>query len=117
MKYLVNAFSLNMMKELSDVTVTLHIKKLSAEEFCREISTNAITNAIGHASTVNVINTLCGASLSTNRIEVKLQDGDELILFQVRKRLEEGKVLSADEVRQLILSNLVEFLEVKVKMQ
>ncbi|MEM4847421.1 MAG: DUF1874 domain-containing protein [Thermosphaera sp.] len=116
MRYLVNAFSLNMLPSLENTTVTLHIKRTSVEEFCREVK-GEIVNAIGHASTVSVINTMCSTDLLPSRIEVKLEDGDELLIFQLRTRLPEGKVLSVDEVKQLVDQKQVEFLKVKVTIQ
>lgn len=114
-KYLVNAFSLNMLPVLDNITVTLHIRKLTVNEFCEEIANAEIVNAIGHASTVSVINTMCKTDLLPNRIEIKLGNGDELLIFQVRVRLPEGKVLTVDEVKQLLDQKQVELIKVKVE--
>ncbi|MEM0458930.1 MAG: DUF1874 domain-containing protein [Thermofilaceae archaeon] len=116
MKYLVNAFSLNMFQTLDNITVTLHIKRISVEEFCREVK-GEIVNAIGHASTVAVTNTMCNTDLIPNRIEIKLENGDELLIFQLKKRLEEGRILTADEVKKMFQSDQVELLKVKVLVQ
>lgn len=102
-----------MLANISSVTLT--IERLTVEEFCREVSDTAIINSIGHASTANVINMLCNTNLATNRIEVKLQDGDELIIFQLKIRPPEGKVYTTEELMQLINNNLVEFLKVHVR--
>lgn len=115
MKYLTNAFSLNMLPSLDNVVVTLHIEKLNVGEFCSKLIEEGVVNAIGHASTVAVINTLCSTNLAPSRIEVKLENGDELLIFQLRTRLPEGKILSVDEISQLFKAKQVEFLKVKVE--
>ncbi|MEM1724616.1 MAG: DUF1874 domain-containing protein [Candidatus Bathyarchaeia archaeon] len=114
-RYLVNAFSLNMLPEIASVTVTLRIRKLAAEEFCSEV--RDAVNAIGHPTTMSVINALCSTNLAASRIEVRLGDGDELVVFQVKTRLPEGKILSADEIRQMMQSKQVELLKVKVEIK
>ncbi|MEM1694857.1 MAG: DUF1874 domain-containing protein [Ignisphaera sp.] len=110
-KYLANTFSLNMLTNVNSITLT--IERLTIEDFCREIS-DAI-NSIGHASTASVINTLCNTNLTSNRIEIKLHDGDELIVFQLKMRPPEGKVYTTEELIQLLNNNQIEFLKVRVE--
>ncbi|MEM4535319.1 MAG: DUF1874 domain-containing protein [Desulfurococcaceae archaeon] len=111
--YLVNTFSLNMLKELDNVVITLYVKELSVEEFCKELRGNVIS-AIGHASTAAIINTLCGTNLIANRVEVKVNDGDELIIFQLTIRPPEGKVYSIEELKQLLERKQITFIKVRI---
>lgn len=111
--YLVNTFSLNMLKELDNVVITLYVKELSVEEFCKELRGNVIS-AIGHASTAAIINTLCSTNIVPNRVEVKLNDGDELIVFQLMLRPPEGKVYSIEELKQLLDRKQITFIKVRV---
>ncbi len=52
---------------LATTQATVEFGEISKEEFCNAVS-NAI-NAIGHESTVSLINTLCNTNLRLNRIE------------------------------------------------
>ena len=59
---------------LMSIGSTVQFDEISKEEFCNAVS-NAI-NAIGHESTVSLINTLCNTSIKLNRIAIKAKPGD-----------------------------------------
>jgi hypothetical protein len=71
-------------------------------------------NAIGHEGTVKLVNSLLGLDLKVNRANVKLAKNDIAVVVQVKERLEEGKVLNADEIMQLYLANKIQFDLVRV---
>jgi hypothetical protein len=71
-------------------------------------------NSIGHDSTVYLINKLCGTIITKNRIEVKLQKGDRALVVMISQRLEEGKVLSQEEITKMLEEGKVAFYEVKL---
>jgi len=113
--YLVNAFSLNMLKKFpTKVTVD----KISQEEFCMKLEESfedeSFINSIGHDSTVYLINKLCGTIITKNRIEVKLQKGDKALIIQPMQRLEEGKILSDEEITKMLEEGKIAFYEVKL---
>jgi len=58
-------------------------------------------SAVGHESTAKLLSQLLGIEIPVNRIEIKIEYGDKLIVFQLLQRLPEGKVLSEEELRQL----------------
>jgi hypothetical protein len=66
------------------------VKSLLQEDF---------TSAIGHEGTATLMTRLTGVEIPTNRIAVKMQAGDEAIVFRVLTRLPEGKVLSEEELQ------------------
>ncbi|MEM4532091.1 MAG: DUF1874 domain-containing protein [Desulfurococcaceae archaeon] len=113
MKYIVNALSLNMVK-LPPIGVRkfyhFEIKQITVEEFCNEA--REAVNALGHVSTVELINKLCNTSFQINRIEIKLEHEDELLLIQVATRLPEGKVLDIGELEQLLRDGKIKFYRV-----
>ncbi|MEM4619449.1 MAG: DUF1874 domain-containing protein [Desulfurococcaceae archaeon] len=111
-RYLANAFSLSMIKVPS--RVTLDIKELSAREFCIELYREEIVSAVGHQSTVDLVNKLCNTNFTTSRIMIRLEDWDELILVQLLTRLEEGKILSNKELEEMLSKGLIKFLKVTV---
>jgi len=106
-KYLANGFSPAMLEKLPSSVV---IDRLDLLEFCTSIYHNdEIVNAIGHDSTVMLVNVLCKTNFSKNRIEIKLNRGDMLYVVTLKERLPEGKILSDEELRQMYRDGKVEF--------
>jgi hypothetical protein len=95
-----NAFSLNMLKE---ETTVLEIKKISVEEVKKILdSAQNIVSAVGHISTATVLSYLLGREINANRISITLEDSNTiLVVFQLRCRLEEGRILSEKEICEL----------------
>ena len=87
MKYLVNAFSLNM---LSTFPAQLHVDEISLDEARVEL-VRGFTNVVGHADTAAVFASQLGLLVEAARINLSLTKGDELIVGQYRgPRLPEG---------------------------
>jgi hypothetical protein len=94
--YLTNAFSPNMLSLPADVSFT----NVDKNEFC-EVIANGVFNAIGHKGTLDLVNSLCGTSLGLNRVAVRVTVGDLIYIIMLAFRVEEGKVLNTEEVKQL----------------
>jgi len=107
-KYLANGFSPNMISQSSDVS----FEAISSEEFCKNVSDSV--NAIGHDGTVSLINTLCNTQLKTNRVMVHVQPTDVIYVINVSTRLPEGKVLTYDELEQLLHEGKIQFWKVTI---
>ena len=107
--YLVNAFSLSM---LSQYPALVKVEEVTREEFCSEAS--SATSAIGHQGTAAVLSQLCGFPIQANRTSIQLQRGDVALVFQLLVRLEEGRILTAQEVEALLAQGRVKFLRVTV---
>ena len=101
--FVANAFSLSMLDDsmLDDEEVYLKIKEIDIETVKVMLKTEQFVSAIGHESTSRVLTMLLGTLVPYNRIQVKLQKGDKVLVFQLLTRLEEGKILSDEELRQL----------------
>ena len=85
MKYIANAFSLNMLNNAVHEGL-LVIKK-------REISKvpNNATSIVGHQTTADVFSTVLGFPVDCNRTSFTLEEGDHLFIGQYTgPRLEEG---------------------------
>ncbi len=91
---------------------TVQFDEISKEEFCNAVS-NAI-NAIGHESTVSLINTLCNTSIKLNRIAIKAKPGDQLFIVTIMVRLEEGKILTLPEITQMYEQGKIKFVRARV---
>jgi len=107
--YLANGFSPSM---LSRLPLDLEFKEVGQEEFCQ--ATKHATNSVGHTATIDLINQLCGSNLEINRISIKVNVGDEIYIIMLVMRLEEGKILSAEEIRRLYEEGKIKFVKVKV---
>jgi len=94
--YLSNAFSLSMLTP----PTTIKVVEASIEDVKNILSSNFIS-AIGHEATAKIITTQLGVNVPVNRVSIRLNQGDTLIVYQLLKRLEEGKILSEDEMRQM----------------
>jgi hypothetical protein len=101
--YLGNAFSSGMLLNIlsDDNTVSVKFKKISLDEVKEILKTNDFTSIIGHESTAEVLSTLLDMEIPTNRINVRLEKGDTIIVFQLNQRLPENVVLDKDELMKL----------------
>ncbi|MEM4557960.1 MAG: DUF1874 domain-containing protein [Desulfurococcaceae archaeon] len=97
MVYVVNSFSLGM---LSHPQATLQVRELGLEE-ARSLIQGGFVSAVGHQATAEILSTLLGANVPYNRVQVKLERGDKVLVFQLLTRLEEGRVLTREEISSL----------------
>jgi len=111
--FLTNAFSLGMLPA-SPQPLTLRVRVISLEEV-KSLLREGFVSAVGHASTAEVITLLTGIEVPVNRISISLSPGDRLIVFQLRTRLEEGRVLNEEEVKALHEQGLTSFYIVEVQ--
>jgi hypothetical protein len=99
--YISNAFSLNMLPEHIKKCV-VHIEEVSLERVKEILNTDLeVLSAVGHQSTATVLSELLEREIPANRIPITLTPDDILIVFQLLVRLEEGKVLTKEEIKQL----------------
>ena len=108
MLYITNGFSPSMLKLPADV----EFKEVGKEEFCGAASKGV--NAIGHAGTIDLVNNLCGIALSVNRISITATVGDEIYIIMLTTRLDEGKVLKAEEIQRMYNEGKVRLVKAKV---
>lgn len=92
--YLGNAFSLGMLSKLPQAFL---VKEASLEE----LKNTEFISAIGHETTARVLSKLLGREVPYNRISIQLNTGDTLYVFQIMQRLEEGKILTEEEIQFL----------------
>jgi len=107
--YLANGFSPSM---LSTFPADLQFKEVGQEEFCQ--ATKHSINSIGHNGTIELVNKLCGSDLQVNRVAIKLNIGDEIYITMLTVRLEEGKILSKEEITKMYEEGKVKFVKAKV---
>jgi len=105
--YLSNAFSLAMIPHGG----LLKITELQDEQV-KDLIKNPFVSVVGHKATADFISLLLQLEVAMNRIAVSLQEGDKVIVMQLQSRLEEGKILSPEELSSIKYKwMLVEVLE------
>ena len=78
-------------------------KMTTLEEVKKFLSTLdlKITSAIGHKSTADILTELLGRPVNMNRIQYEQQVGEIAIVFKLRGRPEECKILSKEEIEKI----------------
>jgi len=107
--YLTNSFSPNMLKLPADVS----FMQTNKNEFC-EVIANGVFNAIGHQGTIDLVNILCNTKLDLNRVAIRAKTGDTIYILTLALRLEEGKLLTKEEIVKLYEEGKVMLLKAKV---
>lgn len=67
------------------------------------VQTNAgeVQSAVGHKSTADILTTLLGIDVPVNRVQYEQQVGEVALVFKLRGRPEEGKILTAEEIEAI----------------
>jgi hypothetical protein len=114
--FISNAFSISMLGQwMPQQGRTIRVRPISLEEVREVLKSTSFTSAVGHPSTAAVMSTLLGVEVPPNRVSITLGVGDVLIVFQLQVRLEEGKILSSDEVATLYSEGKATFYKVEVE--
>jgi hypothetical protein len=74
-----------------------------AREMVREFQQQGKTvqSAIGHQSTADLLSTLLGFTVSVNRVEFKQSLDDIALVFKLKRRPPEGKILTREEIEEI----------------
>lgn len=79
---------------------TFKFSQISVEE-AKKMLENGFTSAVGHQSTAELLTSIFEILIPMNRISIKMNIGDRAIIFRLLTRLEEGKVLTTKEIKEL----------------
>ena len=93
-----NAFSVNMLKQdtmLFFAQITLDIATFMVND------SGKIYSIVGHQATADLLSAKLGCLVPLNRENYKKEKDDRIIVCLPSKRLEEGKVLSLEELEQI----------------
>ena len=80
---------------------TFEYVEIRQEKVVELMINNDWTSAIGHESTAEVMRTLTGLSVGMNRISVKMETGDQAIVFKLDSRPAEGAILDRSELERI----------------
>ncbi len=70
-------------------------------ERARRLLKEPFESAIGHEATAQFMSRLLGVEIPVNRVSIAMRPGDVAVIFRVKQRLEEGKVLTEGELRKV----------------
>jgi len=112
--YLVNAFSLNMLGALPPAGRTIKVRPIILEEV-KSLLQEGFESAVGHQTTADVLSTLLGLPVEARRVAITIRAGDALVVFQLGVRLQEGQILSEEEVLSLYREGKASFVLVEVQ--
>jgi Domain of unknown function (DUF1874) len=76
-------------------------KTITMEEAIQFIEGKKFESAIGFESTADVLSALLKTEVKYNRIQIKLHEGDQCLVFRLKDRIEEGKFYTADELLKM----------------
>ena len=62
---------------------------------------NQLVSAVGHQSTCDILTTLLNTPIPMNRIEYKQEVGTAALIFKLKGRPEEGKILTVEEIEEI----------------
>ena len=105
-----------MLKLEKNVQIKAIFTEIDSNEFCEAIKDSKdLVNAIGHKSTVELINTMCGTSLEMNRVSITADRGDQILALILTIRLEEGRILKYDEIEELMKQEKIKLVKVDIE--
>ncbi len=70
-------------------------------QYCGGTGFASFQSAIGHQSTAEILTELLGVTVPVNRIEYKQEIGDIAIVFKLKGRPQEGKILNRAEIEAI----------------
>jgi len=77
-------------------TINLEVAKELIAQNCENI-----LSAIGHQSTAEIMSALLEFEVQVNRIQFQQQVGQEALVFKLRGRSPEGKILTIEEMHEI----------------
>ena len=79
----------------------VELSPVTPEEAHNKMADCGFESAVGHEGTAQALTELLGIPVPKNRLEVRLQPGDEAIQFVLRARQPEGVVLDREAVEKI----------------
>ena len=64
-------------------------------------ASDGILSAVGHESTAAILTDLLGVEIPVNRIQFAQEVGQKALVFKLKGRAPEGKILSREEIEEI----------------
>lgn len=108
--YICNTFTLGMLKNKRGA---FKYERISMEEVVGYLKED-FESAVGHQGMADLLSELFGVCIPVRRTQIFLNEGDVLIVAQLGVRLEEGRILTKEELRQLMKEGKLYFVKVEL---
>lgn len=99
MLYLLNAPVITAYGEFRFEPISLNAAREMVKHFID--SGKRIESAIGHSATAEILSELLEIEVKPSRIEICQQPGESAIVFRLRSRIGEGRILNRSEIEAL----------------
>jgi len=106
---IVNGFSPSMLTEKSTAVAFREVTLREIRELLNYCTNCVFESAIGHEPTARLLSELLGVKVPVCRRQIQLTENTILVIVTVAERLPEGKVLSREELEQLLCQNKIRF--------
>lgn len=67
----------------------------------KSLISGGFESAVGHQSTCDILSVLLGKEIKLNRVQYSQKAGDVALIFKLKSRSEEGKILTAEEIEKI----------------
>ena len=88
-------------------------EKVDLETARNWVKSGDFVSAVGHESTAKLLSNLLNTEIPQNRIFVDMEKGDEALAVQFLIRVQEGKVLDEQELKELYEQGKIVFRLIK----
>lgn len=79
---------------------TFEFVPMTLDEAQKLVRENEVQSAIGHQSTAEILTKLLGIEIEVNRKEYLQQTGESALIFKLRSRPPEGRILNCAEIEE-----------------
>jgi len=101
---------------LDKTPIKVIIDKVMRDEFCEKIEiyseTGDLKIALSRRSSAQIINTLCGTQLESNKARITLSEGDKAFIILTKVRLDDEKPPTDEQIKQMYKDGKIELYEV-----
>lgn len=98
MLYLASAFALNMLPGNARLSADIIPDASVGPELGHYLAERNIQSVVGHQASADVLAARLGIDVPVNRAAIKMKYGDSVYVLQLGVRLQEGQVLSKEEM-------------------
>ncbi|MFH8120248.1 MAG: DUF1874 domain-containing protein, partial [Candidatus Aenigmatarchaeota archaeon] len=88
-------------------------RKVQLEE-ARQIVSKGFKSIVGHAATAELLAKLLNIEVNVNRVQIKAVPGDQILVCQLLVRLEEGRILTLEEMEVMYQEGKIVFILVEI---
>ena len=76
-------------------------ERITIEEAKKLLSIQKWISAVGHEATAQFLTLLLGINIPFNRVSISMTKGDQALVFRLKTRLPEGRVLTIEEMKNI----------------